>query len=451
MTENYKFTQQIRRTGFISLPLIGSRILNIASGFISMVLIARLGIQAMAASALIVSTSNTILLTSWALLYSAAVLIGRAYGSEQYETIGEITRASCFVSLVWGGLITFVIWHVNVLLTFLHQPPDLVSIVTPYFHILSLGIIPSLLVTCFQELALGINRSYLVIAFTAITTTLNITLSYCLIFGVLGFPRLGIYGVACAYAIDYWITAILMAMYLRFSSQYKVFKFFAATMHNLFSQCKSIIKIGWPISLQLGAIAASFSFLTYMMGWLGKNSLAAHHIVNQWEILIIMIPYGIAQASSVLVAQAVGAKRRTQVAHLGYAGAVLSASLVLIVSLSYWLLPDSLISLYISHKNISNIDIVTLAAYLMAIMGIIQVIDSIGITITGALRGLHDTFIPMLISLGVNWLINIPLAYTLAFTLKFGAVGIYIGFAIGTFCSALLLTFRFRQLARNPY
>jgi multidrug resistance protein, MATE family len=75
------------------------------------------------------------------------------------------------------------------------------------------------------------------------------------------------------------------------------------------------------------------------------------------------------------------------------------------------------------------------------------VADGIQTVAAGALRGMHDTRIPLLFAVIGYWLIGFPAAYGLAFRAELGAVGVWIGLSCGTAVYAVLLVLRFRRLA----
>jgi len=438
----------------MATPLVGSRLLNALNGFINMLFIARLGANALAASALIFTVTSSLCLIMWTVLYSMAVIIGRAYGAGNKEEIGQILKAGMLLSLLLGLLFSLLFWHIDKVLLLLHQPRDLVILASPYFHVFSFGVIPNLFCVCFAEFVIGIMRARLVIIWALFSTPCNILLGYGLLFGKFGLPKLGLYGAAFASSLTYWVLFLLLALYFCYNSKYKEFnlwnskKVMAHCTTSIRYYFRKILTVGWPISLQLGAIALSYSFLTCMVGWIGTTALTAHNITNQWTTLIIMVPYGIAQASGVLVAQALG-KKQQRIMNVGLAGVLLGCVIVIMASFMYWFAPNLLISAYLNSHDLVNNQIVYLTILLMAVMGVIQFTDSIGVILTGALRGFHDTTIPMLICIIMNWVLSIPLGYFFGFVIKMGAVGLYLGFALGSICGAVLLSCRFRFLCNK--
>lgn len=439
------------QTLIIAVPLVGSRFLHSLHSFINVIMIAQLGKTAIGASALINSTTATLFVLMWATFHAVSVIIARLYGAKKYAKIGKVFQGSFLLALITGIIFTIIFWYLDKWLLFMQQPEDLVSVVRPYFHVLCIGIIPSILCICFNELALGIGRSRLIIIWAILSTPFSVFLGYCLLFGKFGFPELGIIGASIASVVNYIGLLIGKILYFNFSKQYKklsLFKFNAKKTTFLYRMyyAKIILQIGWPIGLQLSILSASYTFLTYMTGWLGKTALSAHHIANQFVSLVIVIPYGLAQASSVIVAKAWGTKR-LKLINIGYAGIILSGSIILIASLIYWIYPQELVSIYLSSHNITNIEVINLAIILTILMGIMQISDAIGVVIAGSLRGFHDTTVPMLICTGMNWVISIPIGYVLAFSCKQGIIGLYEGFICGSVIGMFALWQRFRFLA----
>jgi MATE family multidrug resistance protein len=71
--------------------------------------------------------------------------------------------------------------------------------------------------------------------------------------------------------------------------------------------------------------------------------------------------------------------------------------------------------------------------------------------VAGALRGLNDTRVPLLIAGLSFWVVGFTASYVLGFTLGYGAIGVWIGLSLGTGLFAVLLLWRFRALTRAHY
>jgi MATE family multidrug resistance protein len=89
-----------------------------------------------------------------------------------------------------------------------------------------------------------------------------------------------------------------------------------------------------------------------------------------------------------------------------------------------------------------------LAVGLLGIAAVFQLFDGTQVTASGALRGLKDTRVPMLIGAVAYWGVGMVVAVGLGFGLGLGATGIWWGLTLGLAAAAVLLTLRFRRRVR---
>ncbi len=111
----------------------------------------------------------------------------------------------------------------------------------------------------------------------------------------------------------------------------------------------------------------------------------------------------------------------------------------------FWTMPGTIVALYIDTKDPANAAVVSLAKTLLGVAAMFQIADGIQVVAAGALRGLKDTKIPLLIGILAYWGIGLTCGYTLGIGLGFGGVGLWWGFAIGLAVAAGILTWRFSQ------
>jgi MATE family multidrug resistance protein len=100
--------------------------------------------------------------------------------------------------------------------------------------------------------------------------------------------------------------------------------------------------------------------------------------------------------------------------------------------------------LYTDDANVASY-----ATQLLLLAAIFQFSDGIQVTANGALRGLKDTTIPMIITTIAYWGIGMPVGWWLTFRQGLGARGMWIGLIAGLSVAAVLLFARFATLARR--
>src|SRR4029079_4581582 len=108
-------------------------------------------------------------------------------------------------------------------------------------------------------------------------------------------------------------------------------------------------------------------------------------------------------------------------------------------------IPERIASLYTTDAAV-----IVLAAELLILAGFFQFSDGLQVAASGALRGLKDTRVPMLITTFAYWAVGMPVGWWLAFRGELGARGMWMGLIAGLSMAAVLLTTRFWRLARPP-
>jgi MATE family multidrug resistance protein len=192
-----------------------------------------------------------------------------------------------------------------------------------------------------------------------------------------------------------------------------------------------------------------FSTTAILMGLLGTTALAAHQIALQCASYAFMIPLGLSLAVSVRVGQAVGRNDFVGARRAGFVGMGLGAGVMMVSAICFWTFPRLIISLFLDIEKTANIEVVAQAVVLLSVAAVFQVCDGIQVTAAGALRGLKDTRILMMVGVVAYWIVGLSSGYTLGFQLRWEGVGLWWGLVLGLTTAAIMLLWRFtRQTAR---
>jgi len=109
--------------------------------------------------------------------------------------------------------------------------------------------------------------------------------------------------------------------------------------------------------------------------------------------------------------------------------------------------PRAIVGLYLHLDDPANAPTVALAASLLGVAALFQIVDGVQTVGSGCLRGLRDTRIPMFVATFGYWGVGFPTGYVLAFHAGLGAQGLWWGLAAGLTSVALLMTLRFHRLS----
>ena len=267
---------------------------------------------------------------------------------------------------------------------------------------------------------------------------INLFLNWVLIFGNLGSPAMGAVGSAWGTSVSRWVMMLsLMALgWPLLRPSMRPLRRDALALVPLVR----ILRVGAPIGAQLWLEFGVFGAAGLLMGWMGTVAVASHQVALQLSAMTFMIPVGVAQATSVIVGQAVGRGDPQGARRAVGAGLMAGFGFMAMTAVLFLTLPEML-----SRVFTDDLEVVAVAALLLPIAGVFQVFDGVQVVAAGALRGVADTRVPMIMNLVGFWFIGLPVSVGLGFGLGVGPQGIWWGLAIGIGIVALLLTHRIKR------
>jgi len=106
-------------------------------------------------------------------------------------------------------------------------------------------------------------------------------------------------------------------------------------------------------------------------------------------------------------------------------------------------LPAQIVALFLDSANPSTGAIIAFGTVLLALSALFQMADATQVMALGFLRGMQDTKVPMWLAALGYWVIGIPASYVLAFPMRLGGAGLWLGLTVGLSVAAGLLLWRF--------
>lgn len=433
----------------ISLPIMASQFVLMIGGFISNLMLSRVDAISFAAGLLINSVQLSLVMVVFGVLYALSALIARVMGEDkQPEQVGQMFLAGCILSLVICVPTIVLLYFVKPILLALGQPVSLVEACARYFHIY-LWAVPAVgLISACVQLLLGIMKQGMVLLYSICSLLMSTTLSYLLIFGKLGLPELGIEGLAWAALITAWVAALSLGGFIVLRPAHRIYLLLAFQFSSLKENVGRIVKVGLPISVQMGNEIFSFFITTIMVGWIGIEALDVQQVAARYLFLLVIPIIGLSQAATVVASTYYGAGKLSEVKRAGQAYVGMGLIYSLIVLLAFAAFPDVFIQVFIENKP-ENSAIYRMLAIILVLIALGQVFDAARNIITGALRGLQDTKFPMQVSMIMIWPIGLPLAYIMGFTLDWGLIGITLAHDIVMVISCAVLYWRWKKHFRH--
>ncbi len=173
----------------------------------------------------------------------------------------------------------------------------------------------------------------------------------------------------------------------------------------------TLLALGVPIGLTITVDVTAFTFMALFIARLGAVSSAAHQIAANVAALMYMLPLALGNAVSVLVGQAIGARRFRLARDTGVMGLGIAILLAVATGGALALAAGNVAALYST-----DVAVRTLAAALLVIVGAYHVFDAVLVVTVSGLRGYKRTVIPLLCNAVGLWGVGLAGGYALGLT-----------------------------------
>ena len=240
-----------------------------------------------------------------------------------------------------------------------------------------------------------------------LVTILHVVVAWPLIYGHLGFPRLGVAGAAIAIAVS----ECLGALFLFIRSLNKRY----ILMSRDFEMKYTIMtfKLGYPVFIdRLLQNAGSLVFAKVILLY-GTAVYAAHQVGLAIEAFSFMPGYGIAVAAATMVGQNLGAGRPEQARISAYEANRFAVILMAAMGLIFFFFPYGLLRAFTSDPEVIKYGILY-----MKIVAFAQIPLAITMVVGGSLRGAGDTGFIMFATIAGMWMVRIPAAALMSAVFK---------------------------------
>jgi multidrug resistance protein, MATE family len=441
------YARHIRDTALLSGPVVAAQLGQTSMTFVDTIVVGRLGRDELAGVALGHSIFFFVFVLCMGVLIAVGPMVSQAFGAGDNRAIGRSVRQGLWLGTLLAIPAVLILLNARPILLALGQEEVAAAGAARYLKALAPGFFPALWVIVFRAFMEALGRPWPVTFITFAGVLLNVVANYTLAFGYFGFPALGLVGTGIASTIAYVVMFIGLLAYIKLDPRLDAYGVFNQLGRPDGEYFREIVRIGWPIGVTLGVETSLFTMTALLMGTLGTTALASHQIALQCAAFAFMVPLGIAIATSVRVGQHAGRADAEGTRKAGLAGMGLALVAMSLAALAFLTIPRPIVSLYIDLSLPENIEVANLAVRLLGIAAVFQLFDGLQVSAGGALRGLKDTRVPMIIGTTAYLLIGLGTGYVAAFVVGWGAPGLWWGLVLGLSSAAVLLTWRFLVLS----
>jgi len=395
----------IRKQVFsLALPVVLSSLLQRSVGIVDIFLVGGLGAPSIAAVGIAQVLIFAVMSVSWGINVGVTVQVSQLWGADRKEDAAHAAFQAMLLALCAATIITLLgLLFGSRTAELLGAQGDVQVILSEYTGIIFSFIAFTIAINVLAGIMHGAGDTKTPLYATMIVNILHVAVAYPLIYGHLGFPRLGVKGAAIAIAIS----ECCGALFLLIRSLRK--RYIVPSRDLDLKYSAMTFKIGYPIFIdRLLQNAGSLMFAKIVLLY-GTAVYAAHQVGLAIEAFSFMPGYGIAVAAATMVGQNLGAGKPGDARISAYEANRLAVILMAGMGIVFFFFPYALL-----HAFTDDAEVIRYGVLYMKIVAFAQIPLAITMVIAGSLRGAGDTGFIMFATIAGMWFVRLPIAALLA-------------------------------------
>ncbi|RPI34363.1 MAG: MATE family efflux transporter, partial [Nitrospiraceae bacterium] len=271
-------------------------------------------------------------------------------------------------------------------------------------------------------------------------SVVNIALNFLLVFGIFSFTGFGYRGIALATA-SAMFAGMIMCLALFRRSLWK--NIFSGSWNVSADLVRRIFLVSWPAALVQLSWNAGNIVLYNILGRLGEASITSMAALTNGlriEAIIYLPVFALNMAASVLTGQNLGADDPGRAEKIGWKISLSGVAFVSLMALPIFIWAEG-----ISSPVAKDPQALEETVRYLRISMLSEPFMALSVILGGCLQGAGDTKGVMGVIVSALWLIRLPLAFLLAVTAGYGALGVWLAMVISMCFQGIAMTVRFRN------
>ena len=404
----------------LSLPIVGGMVSQNILNLVDTAMVGRVGPEALAAVGI----------ASFANFMAIAIILGLGTGVQAIASrrLGEGRENETAIPLNGGLFLALMMGIPLTVLLYLAAPvgfpllvndPAVVQDGVPYLQARILGTIAIAMNYSFRGFWNGINMSMVYMRTLVVMHLINIFLNWVLIFGNLGAPALGAEGAGLATTISIFVGTAMYAAQAWHLARDRGFMDRLPRRETLIG----ILRISIPASIQQFFFAAGFTALFLIIGKIGTAELAAASVLMNVSQTAFLPGLGLGIACASMVGQALGRGDPDDAKAWGWDVVKVGVTVMGALGIPMIFLPTPILSIFLTDP-----DVIALARPPLILVGATIWFEAVSMILLSGLQGAGAAKIVAKISVSLQWLMFLPLAYVVGPILGYGLMGVWAWF-----------------------
>jgi putative MATE family efflux protein len=403
----------------LSVPMIFEMFAESLFAIVDIFFVAHLGAEAIAVVGLTESMMALVYAVAFGIAIGATATVARRVGEKDPEGAAVTATHVIYLGIILSIVISILgIALAPTLLAALGAEASVAELGIPFMRIMLGGNAVVMFLFILNAIFRGAGDAAIAMRVLWVANGLNMILSPCLIFGVAFFPRLGVTGAAVGTTIGRGC-GVLFALWYLFRGE-KKFEIRSRHWRLEPDRLWKLIKLSSTAVLQFLISTASWSALVRVVAGFGSEAIAGYVIALRVVIFVLLPSLGLSNAAATMVGQNLGAGRPDRSEAAVWKAAFTNTAIYLVLGIALLIGAATIVSFFTTEPTVNAYATraLTIVAYGFAFYGFGMVTET-------AFNGAGDTWTPTWLNFLIFWVLEIPLAYVLAYHFGLGPDGVF--------------------------
>lgn len=437
--ENKMGTMPVNQLLFsMSLPMIISMLVQALYNVIDSVFVAKVGEASLTAVSLAFPVQNLIIAVAAGTGVGVNALLSRSLGEKNQKMANSAAVNGLFVFLVsYAAFALLGLFFSRLYFSIQTTNQDIINQGTAYLSICTIFSFGIFIEIALERIMQSTGRTIYNMITQGLGAIINIILDPILIFGLLGFPPMGITGAAVATVIGQ-IAAMALLLYFNLTKNPDVdlsMKHFKPDQQTI----KEIYKVGLP-SIIMQSISSVMTFgVNKILLIFSETAVSVFGIYFKLQSFIFMPVFGLNNGMVPIVAYNYGARKKDRIMKTIRSSIAAAVAIMLLGLAIFQLFPAQLLSLFDASEHMISIGIPALR-----IISLSFLFAGYCIVVGSVFQALGNGVYSLVVSIARQLVCILPVAY--GFAKIFGLSAVWYAFPLAEIISMVMTTLLFRRI-----
>jgi putative MATE family efflux protein len=423
----------------LAVPMVLEMVLESLFAVVDVFWVGRLGANAVATVGLTESLLALVFAIGLGLALSTTAMVARRIGEKDPEDAAiagvQAIVLGLAISLVMGIPAGF---YAPELLKLMGASPAIVSEGSGYARIALGGCGAIVMLFLNNAIFRGAGDAAIAMRLLWVSNIINLILDPLLIFGIGPFPRMGVTGAALATFTGRSI-GVLYQFYRLMKGSERI-RVLTRHVRIHMEVMVRLLRVSLTGMLQFAIANASWIFLVRIVALFGPASVAGYTVAIRIVVFFILPAWGLSNAAATLVGQNLGARRPERAEQAVWRTGLYNMLFLGTIGIFFIVFATPVVKVFVDDPAVIPIAALALRTFACGNVGY-----AYGMVMLQAFNGAGDTFTPTLVNFFGFWVLELPLAWVLAVSMRVRAEGAFLAIVVAECSMAVAGIVLFRR------